>query len=110
MSTDEAPVTRLMYAADGKTLYSLGEDRITKAWDAANMTERKVYAKQPEAVLAFAVRPDQKQVALGRYDGVAIVLDEASGKALSEPLPIKPKARRTSGTGPSCHVPRLARE
>jgi WD40 repeat protein len=87
----EGAVTRLAYSSDGKTLYSLGEDRVIKSWNAGQMVERSVYPKQPEAVLAFAVRPDHKQLALGRYDGAVIVLDEATGKVLSEPLPIKPK-------------------
>src|SRR5437660_3595092 len=76
----EAAVTRLAYAADGKTLYSLGEDRVVKAWDPARMVERTVYAKQPEATLALAVRPDHKQLALGRYDGAALLVEEATGK------------------------------
>src|SRR5262249_2581599 len=29
----EGPITRLIYTADGKTLYSLGEDRVVKTWD-----------------------------------------------------------------------------
>src|SRR5262249_41981293 len=51
----ESAVTRLIYAADGKTLYSLSEDRLVKAWDTEKLTERKVYAKQPETVLALDV-------------------------------------------------------
>jgi WD40 repeat protein len=86
----EAPVSRLVYSQDGKTLYSLGEDNIVKAWEARRMTETRVYAKQPEATLALAVRPDHKQFALGRYDGVALLIDEASGKVQSQPLPHKP--------------------
>jgi WD40 repeat protein len=87
----EAPVTRVIYSADGKTLYSLGEDRVVKAWDAARMVERLVYSRQAETVLSLAVRSDQKQVALGRFDGVLSLLEEATGKVQGEPLPIKPK-------------------
>jgi hypothetical protein len=87
----EGAVIRLAYSADGKTLYSLGEDRGTKAWDAAKMTERSVYPAQPEAPLALAVRPDRAQLAVGRYDGALVLLDEASGKTQSQPLPAKPK-------------------
>jgi hypothetical protein len=81
----------LAYDAEGKTLYSLGEDRVVKVWDAATLIERRVYPAQPETTLALAVRPDHKQVALGRYDGVAVLVDEATGRTQSEPLPVKPK-------------------
>jgi WD40 repeat protein len=87
----EGAVTRLLYAVDAKTLYSVGEDNTVKAWDAVRMTERNVYPRQPEAVLALAVRPDQKQFAIGRYDGTLVLVDAATGKVQSEPLPIKPK-------------------
>jgi WD40 repeat protein len=87
----EGPVVRLAYSADGQTLYSVSEDRTAKAWDTARMTERRVYPRQPEAVLALAVRPDHKQLALGRYDGVVVLLDEATGHVQAEPLPAKPK-------------------
>jgi mono/diheme cytochrome c family protein len=87
----EAAVLRLAYAADGRTLYSLGEDRTVKAWDAARMVERRVYPRQPESALSLAIRPDHKQLALGRYDGVVLLLDEATGKTQSQPLPVRPK-------------------
>jgi hypothetical protein len=87
----EAPILRLTYTTDGKTLYSLSEDRTIKVWDAERMVERKVYERQPETVLSFAVRPDGKQLALGRYDGVLVLLDAETGKRQAEPLPIKPK-------------------
>jgi Planctomycete cytochrome C/WD domain, G-beta repeat len=87
----EGAITRLVYSTDGKTLYSLSEDRTAKAWDAAQMIERKVYPRQPESVLALAVRPDHQQLALGRYDGHLVLVDEATGKVQAEPLPVKPK-------------------
>jgi WD40 repeat protein len=80
----EAPILRLIYSADGKTLYSLAEDRSVKAWDVASMTERKVYARQPESMLSMALRPDQKQIALGRFDGALVLLDEKSGAVQAE--------------------------
>ena len=87
----EGPVVRVAWSADGKTLYSLSEDRVAKAWDAGRMVERVVYPKQPEAPLALAVRPDQKQIAIGRYDGALVLLEESTGKVQGQPLPAKPK-------------------
>jgi WD40 repeat protein len=87
----EGPVTRLAYSPDGKVLYSLSEDCTAKAWATATMVERTVYAAEPETVLALAVRPDQKQLALGRYDGHVLLRDEATGALQAEPLPVKPR-------------------
>jgi WD40 repeat protein len=87
----EAPVTAIEYSADGKTLFSLGEDRVIKVWDAGPMVERVVLPRLPEASLALSVRPDGKQIAIGRYDGVLTLVDAASGKTQFAPLPSKPK-------------------
>jgi hypothetical protein len=97
----EAAVLRLAYAVDGKTLYSLSEDRTAKAWDTAKMTERRVYPRQVDTVLAMSLRPpptspskggeNTGQLALGGFDGVLVVFDEATGKTIAEPLPVKPK-------------------
>jgi WD40 repeat protein len=95
----EAAVTRLVFSGDGKTLFSVAEDGIVKAWETAKMTERKVYAKQPEAVLSLAMRPGQ--IALGRYDGALVLLDEKSGKVQSQPLPVKPKPPQLSKLSPA---------
>jgi WD40 repeat protein len=83
----EGPVTRLVYSKDGGTLYSLSEDRRCKAWDAGRLVERRVYDAQPETPLSLAVRPDQ--IAIGRYDGVLVLLDAKTGKVLSQPLPVE---------------------
>jgi WD40 repeat protein len=87
----EEPVIKLVYSRDGKTLYSASEGRTIKSWDAERMVERRTYTPQPEAILSLAVRPDHAQLAVGRYDGALVFLDEATGKVQSEPLPEKPK-------------------
>ena len=87
-----APVTRLVYNGDGSTLYSLSDDRTAKVWTTAKMVERTVYPKQIDTPLSLALRGDGKQLAIGRYDGAVLLLDEATGKVESEPLPMKPKA------------------
>ncbi len=97
----EAAVTRLAYSADGKTLFSLGEDRIVKAWDAERMVERVVSPRLPEAPLSLAVSPDGKQLAVGRFDGVLALLDAATGKVQTEPLPPKPKPPVVSSVTPA---------
>jgi hypothetical protein len=83
----EAAITHLAYSRDGRTLYSLAEDRRVKAWDTRKMIERgRHYPRQEESVLSFAVRPDGKQLALGRYDGTLVLLDAVTGKEQARPL------------------------
>ena len=84
----EKPVWRLAYSRDGKAIYSAGEDRIIKAWDAGKMNEAKVYAAMPDAILDFALSPDGKQFAIGRFDGIGATFDVASGKAEVQMLPV----------------------
>jgi hypothetical protein len=110
----EAAVIRLVYAADGRTLYSVGEDRVTKSWDTARLLERKVYDRQSDTVLALAVRGDQRQIALGRFDGAVVLLDTATGKITSQPVPVKPKppqlARLSPSSGQRGHTVRVTLE
>ena len=86
----EKPVWRLAYSSDGATLFTAGEDRIIKSWDAAKMMEKKVFNAQPDAVLDFAVGPGGKQLAVARFDGALVLLDAATGKATNQPLPARP--------------------
>jgi WD40 repeat protein len=103
----EKPVLKLAFTADGATLFSLGEDRVVKAWDAAKSTEKKVYPAQPESVLSFAVRPDGKQFALGRYDGALLLVDAESGKSTTVELAATPEP---SGTDSPRTAPELKTE
>src|SRR5439155_634805 len=96
----EGPIIKLAFSGDGHTLYSLSEDRTLKAWDAAILTERLVYPKQPETPLSFALRPDGKQIALGRYDGALVLLEAETGTVQSQPLPVKPKPPQVTKVSP----------
>lgn len=86
----EAAILKLMFPKDGNTLYSVGEDRVVKAWNPAKLVETKVFAAQPETVLSAALRPDGQQLAVGRFDGVLQLLSP-DGKLIAAPLPVKPK-------------------
>lgn len=85
------PVTKLVYAADGQAMYSVGEGPNVKKWDTAKMVETLVFPPQPETVLGLALRPDGKQLAVGRFDGTLQLLDADTGKVSGSPLPEKPK-------------------
>jgi WD40 repeat protein len=98
----EGPVWRIVYGPGGKTLYSVGEDRVIKAWDAVKLVETKVFPAQPEAVLSLAVSPKGNQLTVGRFDGVALLLDSTTGKPTAQvlpPKPVPPKAEKLSPTG-----------
>ena len=85
------PVTKIAYSKDGQFIYSISEGKNIKKWDAAKLVEKLVFPPQPETMLSLAVRPDGKQIAIGRFDGVLQLLDADSGKATADPLPEKPK-------------------
>jgi very-short-patch-repair endonuclease len=80
----QGAVLKLVFAGDSKTLYSVGEDRVVKAWDIEKMIEKKVYDKQPETVLCLALREDAGQIIIGRYDGIVQLIDMKTGKVAHE--------------------------
>lgn len=95
-------VNRLGFSGDGKSLFTVGEDGVVKSWDAAKMTEARVFPAQPDVVLDFAVRRDGKQLALGLFNGSALLIDAATGATAAQPLPTKPappKAEKANPTG-----------
>jgi WD40 repeat protein len=106
----EKPVWRLAFSDAGKTLYTVGEDKIVKKWDAAKLTETKVYDAQPDALLDFAVRPDGKQLALARFDGARVLLDPATGKAtvLAARAKVDPNVKPAGGARAAPKIERLA--
>jgi len=98
-------VSRIAYTGDGMTLVSAGEDRVVKLWKAAKLTESKALTAQPDDVLALAVRPDGKQLAVGLFDGRVQLLDPATGKPTATPVPVRPKPASIASVTPD-HAPR----
>lgn len=102
----QGAVLKLVFTSDSKTLYSVGEDRVVKAWDIEKMTEKKVYDPQPETVLCLALREDAGQFIVGRYDGIVQLIDMKTGKVAhefgKEKPPPKPrdKLERSRGSQP----------
>lgn len=84
----EKPVWRLAYSRDGGTIYSVGEDRIVKAWNAAKMVETKVLPAMLDSILDFALSPDGKQFAAGRFDGIGATYEAETGKLRVQMLPV----------------------
>ncbi len=90
----EGSVQKLLFSADSTTLYSLGQDRIAKAWQIKTMQETRIFTAQAEAVLAMAVSVDQKILALGRFDGVVALLDSVTGNSVKDLLSHKATSQR----------------
>jgi hypothetical protein len=98
------PVTRIAYSLDSTALFSISEGPNIKRWDAATMKEKLVFPPQSESLLCLALSPDQKQVAVGRFDGALVLFDAGSGKIISQPLPAKPKPPVLLKLGPNAVV------
>ena len=80
----QEPVQKILFAPDSKTLYSVGQGGTLKAWDVERMVERKVYDRQPETELCMAMPRKGNHIALGRHDGIVVILDEATGELLAQ--------------------------
>ena len=68
----DSSVLRLAFTPNGQTLISAGSDRLVKFWDVETSQEKQTLEPQPDWVLALAVSPDSKRLALGRYDGPVV--------------------------------------
>ena len=108
------PVTKIAYSKDGKFLYSISEGKNLKKWEAAKLVETLVFPAQTETMLSLAVRPDGKQVAIGRFDGVVQLIDAETGKLFGQPLSEKPKppglGKLTPNFGPRGQTTKIAVE
>ncbi len=83
----ERPIGRIAFSPDGDRLFTVGEDGVLKTWDAAKLTEAKTFPAQPDVIHCLAVRPDGRQLAIGRHDGALVLLDATTGNPTAQPLP-----------------------
>ena len=79
----------------------MSEGKSLKRWDTTTMKESVVFPAQTQTLLSFALRPDDRQVAVGRYDGVVVVFNTADGKEISQPFPAKPKPPQPTRISPA---------
>ncbi len=82
----DGAVLRILCTRDGAGIYTAGEDRAVKRWDAATLEERKVYPRQPDWPQALALSPNGQVLAVGRNDGSLALYDAATGRLIREPL------------------------
>jgi len=97
----EKPVWRIAYSRDGGMLWSAGEDRIVKSWNAAKMVETRVLPAMPDSILDFAPAPDGKTFAVGRFDGVGATFEAETGKPRVQMLPVAATAPRLEKMQPA---------
>jgi len=95
----EGGIQKLLFSRDGSKLYSLGLEGVTKIWKTAGMVEMRLIERQPVNVQCIAISPDDKQIALGRYDGVVVLIDEATGKKVKEFTPAAQPTPAPSSNG-----------
>lgn len=76
----EGPVSCLSFAEDGSTLASASWDRTVRIWDIFSRHGSVEPFEQQSDVLAIALRPDSKQVAVATLDGQVAFWDVNLGK------------------------------
>jgi WD40 repeat protein len=68
-------VNALVFAPDGKALYSAGKDRAIHVWDVARGKERGRLRGHRGAIRVLALSPDGARLASGSQDGTTLVWD-----------------------------------
>jgi len=79
----EGAILHIVYSPDGALLYSTGEDKRIKVWEATALTEKMAFEQQSDWVTALALNPQGNLLAAGRYDATTTIYATDSGKALS---------------------------
>ncbi len=75
-----ASVQALVFAADGKTLASAGDDKVIKVWDAQQGKELATLKGHEASIRALVLSPDGRTLIAGSVDGVIKVWDLAQQK------------------------------
>jgi WD domain, G-beta repeat/Planctomycete cytochrome C len=101
----EGAIVRLDFSPDGSTLVSLAEDLTVKAWRTSDLSEIKVWERQPDVATALAFAPDGVSFDVGRMDGsLTTYAIPASPPVVSGPLGAKPAQVATRATAPVMEI------
>jgi hypothetical protein len=65
-----------------------------KIWDGASLTEQRVLPKQPDWPLDLALSPDDRRLAVTRYDGSIGIYEMETGRLLVTAPPVGPPVRK----------------
>lgn len=89
VTAHDKSVNEVVYSQDGTLLASVSDDRSFKIWNGGNVSQ--TVKDQSDALLSAAFSPDNKQVAIGGYDGSVRIYTTADGKLASTIIDL-PKA------------------
>lgn len=67
----------LAFAADGRTLYSAGRDKVIRSWELETSSLRREFTAHAAPILALAVSPSGRQLASADEAGVVLLHDLA---------------------------------
>lgn len=65
----------LAFAADGRTLYSAGRDKVIRSWEIETSSLRREFTAHAAAIFALAVSPSGRQLASADETGVVLLHD-----------------------------------
>lgn len=87
-------ILHVMYAGDGQSVFTSGEDDAVKRWDSATLLERRVYPNLEDWPQGIALSPGDKQLAVGCHNGRLAIFDAATGRLVREPMKGTPVASK----------------
>lgn len=73
-------VRALRVSADGRRLYSCGDDRTVRIWDTSDWSCIRVTTRAREALVSMALHPSGRLIFGGGREGAVIVWDALTGK------------------------------
>ncbi len=87
----QGTASSLVFASDGKRLFSAGEDKLVRAWntDSDDLLGQAVGSPltgHATAVRALAASPDGRYLASGSDDGTILLWDQKTGELVGPPL------------------------